>query len=117
VPQVIGKFVWTGLTLRGEPTPIYGWGETPEFPTDWPAPQLVLRDRRSRRLPEGSILPLSERVAHVGRRWSTSSALERGGPREGADPAFIYSNADRQSSSSRTARQLVRKRWVRNRWN
>jgi beta-galactosidase len=35
-PQVLGEFVWTGFDYLGEPTPYFGWRETPN-PKDWPA--------------------------------------------------------------------------------
>ena len=62
-------------------------------------PQLVLRDRRSRRLSEGSLLPLSERV-DVGADGPRAAALELGGPREGSR-SRCSSTATPTKSSSR----------------
>jgi beta-galactosidase len=36
LPNVLGEFVWTGFDYLGEPTPYFGWRETPN-PKDWPA--------------------------------------------------------------------------------
>ncbi len=93
VPSVLGEFVWTGFDYLGEPTPYFAWNK-PRDREGLAVAQLLLRDRRPRRLPEGPLLPLPEPVDQ-GSRWSTCCRTGTGRDSEGQPiPVMAYTNAE-----------------------
>jgi beta-galactosidase len=84
VPSVLGEFVWTGFDYLGEPTPVLRLEQAARR-EGLAVAQLVLRDRRPRRLPEGPLLPLPEPLDE-GADGARAAALELGRTRGPGDP-------------------------------